>query len=127
MVEVVERAERTSCVGEQGSAGRGELDPARASFEQLGADQGFQAAEALRQRRLGDPDDAGCVAEVLLVGERDKDLEVPLSQHDPADLRRYHQQIGSCVRAYSTWPGRLALTEDHAPGGPEHGRRRHDG
>jgi hypothetical protein len=86
VVELLQRAQSTSGVREQGRAGRGELHSAGSAFEELGADQCFQTAQALGERRLSDADDPGGVAEVLLIGERHKDLQVSFSEHDPADL-----------------------------------------
>jgi hypothetical protein len=82
-VELTDRGQGAAGVRQEGDAGGGEFDAAGAAFEELGADDRLQAAQALRQGWLGDADDPSGVPEVLLLGQRHENLQMPLGQHGP--------------------------------------------
>ena len=62
---------------EQHLAGGRELDAARGAVEQRLSELGLEAADLLRERRLGDVQAFGGAAEVPLLGDGDEVAQVP--------------------------------------------------
>ena len=83
--------------GQQFTAGSGEGDAPWGTREQRVADLLLQAADLLAQRRLGDAQAGGCVAEVEFLREHDEGMQLRQGKfgalHTPRDIR-------SCIRPY---------------------------
>jgi hypothetical protein len=97
-----ERGQGPARVGQQQRALVGEGD-APAAVEEADAQQCLQPAQPLGQGRLGDAHALRRGAEVLLLGQRDKDFQVSFGeQRTLPDVRGYADRIASTSRVYST-------------------------